>query len=85
MPGESAEIWTTMKMEAEKSGGRLPTIVLAAAIAPAEPPMTTISLGCNRSPFQAEDEVCEGPRLEMIWPCVVAIEIPDRVRAYTHF
>jgi|SRR5215471_5800883 len=51
---------TTTKMEAGKSAGRLETIVSSDWIDPAEPPITTISLGCNRSsPFGCEQvRVC---------------------------
>ena len=48
---------TTTKMEAGKSAGRLETIVSSDWIDPAEPPITTISLGCNRSPLSVANRV----------------------------
>src|SRR5215471_329658 len=49
---------TTTKMEAGKSAGRLETIVSSDWIDPAEPPITTISLGCNRLSLSVANRFC---------------------------
>src|SRR5215468_3346075 len=49
---------TTTKTEAGKSGGRLETIVSSDWIDPAEPPITTMSLGCNRWSLSVANRFC---------------------------
>ena len=53
--GESDEVWMTTNKEAAKFAGRALTIVLSAPIDPADPPITTMSLGCKGRPFPWAD------------------------------